>query len=102
MLPLQAEYLFILLVYFSVGATIFSSTLKRLARKELFWVSTFAFVVLGTIVDLLAIRWHWWHWNPDRICGLRLLNIPIEEYIGFLVGHLLTIGAWETINDDLA
>ena len=99
--PLKFEYLFILLIYMLAGASILSSALKRLIREKAFWLSNAVFVVLGTFVDLMAIHWNWWYWNPERICGWRLLGIPLEEYLGFILGHMLTVCGWKVVTNDV-
>jgi lycopene cyclase domain-containing protein len=100
--PARLEYLFVLLIYFGSGATILWSALRRLFLRRYFWISAAAFEILGTAVDLLAIRWGWWAWMPDRTCGMRILAIPIEEYLGFFIGHMLVVGGWENLRDDMA
>jgi lycopene cyclase domain-containing protein len=98
-MPSRFEYLFVLLVYLGAGATILWSPLRRLLRTRVFWISAITFEVLGTIVDLLAIRWGWWSWTADRVCGVGILAIPIEEHIGFFIGHMLVVGSWEIVKE---
>lgn len=70
-------------------------------RTKAYWFSLAIFMAFGTTVDWVAIHWTWWEWSPVRTCGLHLLNIPIEEFILFIVGHMTLVVAWETL-DDLA
>ncbi|MGZ5465661.1 MAG: lycopene cyclase domain-containing protein [Thermoanaerobaculia bacterium] len=101
MIPGRYEYLFLLLIFGLIGLAILSARAQRAIRTQTFWVSMAIFCVFGTAVDLLAIHWNWWQWSPDKTCGIRLLAIPIEEYILFLVGHTAAVAIWETL-DDLA
>jgi lycopene cyclase domain-containing protein len=95
------EYLFLLLVWAAAGVSILWTHIRPLLRARHFWISSLIFMSLGTVVDLIAISQSWWHWSPLRTCGLAVAAIPIEEYIGFFIGHLLAVAAWETL-DDLA
>lgn len=96
------EYLFVLLIYFAAGATILWSAVRRLLCQRVFWASSAAFVILGMTIDLLAIHWGWWSWSSRRVCGLAILSIPVEEYVGFFIGHMLVVAGWEIVSNDLA
>jgi len=56
-------------------------------------------LVVGTLVptvyfsaaDAVAIHSHIWTLNPQRIVGLRLGPLPLEEAVFFLVTNLMTV-----------
>lgn len=93
------EYLFLLLVFSLVGISVLSGRARRAILTRTFWTSAAIFVAFGVLVDLVAIQLDWWHWSPTKTCGVRLINIPIEEYILFLVGHATAVAIWETLDD---
>jgi len=96
------EYLFLLLVFFAVGASIVAPRHWRLIGQRPYLLSLGAFFLFGTIVDWLAIRWNWWIWSATKICGLRFLGIPIEEFILFVIFHAVVVLIWETTTDHMA
>jgi len=43
------------------------------------------------VVDLIAIEWRIWHILPETSTGYKLITLPIEEAIFFLVTNLLVV-----------
>lgn len=93
------EYLFLLLIFGLVGLSVLSGRALQAIRTRTFWISMAIFFIFGTAVDLLAIHWDWWQWSRSKTCGIRLLTIPIEEYLLFLIGHATAVGIWETLDE---
>jgi len=96
------EYLFLLLVFSAIGASIVSPRHWRLVRSGPYLLSLGVFFLFGTMVDGIAIRWNWWTWSATKICGLRFLGIPIEEFILFVIFHGVVVLIWETTDDHMA
>ena len=47
--------------------------------------------------DLIAVdRAHWW-WATDQILGVRLLGLPIEEWLFFIVIPLCALLTYEVL-----
>ncbi|HEX6085873.1 MAG TPA: lycopene cyclase domain-containing protein [Thermoanaerobaculia bacterium] len=99
MVAARYEYLFLLLVFALVGASVLSARAQRAMRTKAYWVSLLLFMIFGTAVDLIAIHWEWWEWSAAKICGLRPLNIPIEEYVLFIIAHMTLVATWEALDD---
>lgn len=97
--PAKYEYLFLLLIFGAAGVSVLTRGSLLAFRSRAFWISMAIFIALATTIDLLAIRWHWWTWSPQKTCGLALLGIPVEEFILFLLGHTISIALWETLRD---
>lgn len=76
-----------------------SARARRAFATRPFWLSLGVFVVFGTIVDTIAIRWNWWQWSAVKTCGILILDIPVEEYILFVIGHATLVATWETLDD---
>jgi lycopene cyclase domain-containing protein len=47
--------------------------------------------------DLLGARLGHWDYQPSSVTGLRLLGLPVEEYLFFLVVPLCGIMAYEAV-----
>jgi lycopene cyclase domain-containing protein len=99
MVAARFEYLFLLGVFALVGLSILSRRAQEALRTTAFWMSLGIFVLFGTVIDTVAIRWNWWEWSELRSCGVRLFGIPIEEYILFVIGHATLVATWETLDD---
>ncbi len=62
----------------------------RRARRLLV-VGTLAPTLYFSAADAVAIHNHIWTLNPERIVGLRLGPLPLEEAVFFLVTNLMTV-----------
>lgn len=47
--------------------------------------------------DLVGARLGHWDYNPERITGLRLVGLPLEEYLFFIVVPLCGVMAFEAV-----
>lgn len=61
------------------------------ARLRLLVMVTVATTVYLTVADGVAIRAHIWMLHPDRLLGLSIGNVPIEESVFFLVTNLVVV-----------
>ncbi len=53
--------------------------------------------IFGLWDCIAAYRGHW-HFNPEAVYGLRILNLPVEEWLFFIVIPFCCIFTWEAIN----
>ena len=51
--------------------------------------------------DLVGARLGHWDYNPAAITGIRLLGLPLEEYLFFVVVPLCAILAYEAVRATL-
>lgn len=54
-------------------------------------------VVIFGIWDMLAARRGHWYFNPDGVCGYYIANLPLEEWLFFIVIPFCCIFTWEAI-----
>ncbi|MGH8898221.1 MAG: lycopene cyclase domain-containing protein [Egibacteraceae bacterium] len=52
--------------------------------------------------DLIGARLGHWGYNPAYVTGLRVIGLPIEEYLFFIVTPLCGILAFEAVRATLA
>ncbi|HOY09081.1 MAG TPA: lycopene cyclase domain-containing protein [Candidatus Omnitrophota bacterium] len=61
-------------------------------------------LTLGLIVlifgawDVLATRRGHWYFNPEGIAGAWFLNLPVEEWLFFIVIPFCCLFTWEVVN----
>jgi len=96
------EYMFLLLIFATIGASIVSPRRWRMVRRRPYVLSLAAFVAFGTTVDLVAIWLNWWVWSTTRCWGPKIIGIPIEEFILFIIFHAVVVLIWETTGDYMA
>lgn len=101
MIDHKLEYLFMLFVFGLVIFSILWDSLLLLLRKLAFWRAFAIFCVFCICVDTAAILLDWWHWSPERIIGLHVWKIPIEEFILIILVGLFILGSWESIRHDV-
>lgn len=102
MIAPRYEYVVLLIVFAAAGTAIFAKYLPFIMRQRAYWLSAAAFVSLGIAIDILALTQGWWSWSDTRTCGLKILNVPVEEYGAFFIGHLSSVCAWEATRRDVA
>lgn len=70
----------------------------RVYRRPVRLASTLLPVVaIFAVWDLVAVkRGHWW-WSADQITGLRLLGLPVEEWLFFIVIPLCALLTYEVL-----
>jgi len=47
--------------------------------------------------DMLAARRGHWYFNPDGVCGFYIANLPLEEWLFFVVIPFCCIFTWEAL-----
>jgi len=99
MIPGHFEYLFLLLLYLLVIFTLLKEPVTRLLKKASFWLSCIAFCAIWATLEIYALQHHWWIFSPEKICGVFIATVPIEEYIVFVLIHLSTAATWSTLKE---
>jgi lycopene cyclase domain-containing protein len=80
----------------------FSRQITAISREKSFWLSLAIYLLSCALLDFTAIRLGWWSFSIKKICGLRIAEVPVEEFILFILIFLLTLSAWEASADELA
>ncbi len=103
MLPSRFEYFALILIYGSIIFTLLHDQARQVLASRPFWTSCIAFCSLWTLLEIYALSNGWWIFSADKICGLRIATLPIEEYVLFFLIHLSTTSLWTAFNqNDLA
>ncbi len=64
--------------------------LKRIHLRALLITSAF-FIVAMFGMENLAIYWGWWIWNEQKLWGHKVLLVPLEEFLLYLIAVPLVI-----------
>lgn len=94
----SAQYLIVLAACVAVTLPLEVALGARVYRRPL-RVAAVLLPVLAVFVvwDLIgADRGHWW-WNASAVVGLRLLSLPIEEWLFFIVVPLCALLTYEVL-----
>jgi hypothetical protein len=51
-------------------------------------------------IEILALSQNWWSFDANRVIGLYIWRIPVEELALFPLFAILTLAAWELLNHD--
>ena len=69
-----------------------------------FWRNSKALIFTLIIVviifggwDVFAARRGHWYFNPQGIIGMKILNLPVEEWLFFIVIPFCCIFTWEAL-----
>jgi len=65
--------------------------------KALFLSITLIVVIFGTWDISATFRGHW-YFNPSGVWSFRIINLPIEEVLFFVIIPFCCIFTWEAIN----
>jgi lycopene cyclase domain-containing protein len=95
----KSEYLIVLVAILCVPLLLSRDRNLRLyAHPRRLLVSIAIPSMVFWIWDLAAAaRGHWW-FNDRYILGIRLLGLPIEEWLFFPVVCFVSIFVWESVN----
>ncbi len=55
-------------------------------------------VILFGAWDIFAVYRGHWFFNPDGVWSLKIINLPVEEMLFFIVIPFCCIFTWEAIN----
>ena len=65
--------------------------------RALLYSITLILVIFGTWDVFATFRGHW-YFNPNGVWELRIVNLPIEEVLFFVIIPFCCIFTWEVIN----
>ena len=94
MIPMKYAYLVIIVVLELFTISAFFEELRVFVRKAEFWISMLMFLFICTIVDTVGLRFAWWTFSSQRICGVYFLKLPIEEFLLFSLIFALALSSW--------
>jgi lycopene cyclase domain-containing protein len=97
MIPEKLEYLFLLALYFSVILTLLWEPALRMVSKPSFWFSCAIFSATWALIEIYALNHRWWVFSADKICGIFIASVPIEEYGLFTLFHLSVAATWSVL-----
>ena len=99
MIPPQFEYFSLLVVYALLLLSLFSESIRVAARERAFWVSLGIFVLSWSTIELVGLGLGMWEYSSDKLCGVAILGIPIEEYVIFVLIHMSTVASWKSFKE---
>jgi lycopene beta-cyclase len=67
----------------------------RQARRAVASIGCMAVVFVTW--DLVGARLGHWDYNPDHVTGVRFLDLPLEEYLFFIVVPLCALLTYEAV-----
>lgn len=97
MIPTKLEYLFLLAVMTLAGWSLFERPIRALAGKRSFWTNLAVFTVACAAIDVAALNLGWWRFSHERIVGILIGPIPVEEFVLFALVFSVTIAIWESL-----
>ena len=87
------SYAAFLALFLGMPLTALALVLRRQLLRRRFLVPTLALIGMALLYmapwDHLAAVWGLWRWEPGRTWGIRLWDIPPEEYLFCLLEALL-------------
>jgi|GEM_PF-5950001 len=101
MIPEHFEYLFLLLLFFVLIVTFLREPAMQVVRKRSFWLSGGIFCLTWALIEIYALGSHFWVFSPNKICGIFIATVPLEEYIIFALIHLSTVTVWSVLRKPL-
>lgn len=100
MLNKEWEYLILLLLFNLVGISLFLNKFSLLKTGKNV-LGMLIFFVYSTLLEIVALNLGWWEFNDEHICGIKVFNIPLEEYILFISFYCCVIIVWDYLDNEL-
>ncbi len=99
MIPVHLTYLFIEFAIFLTMLIFVIDIInwKKILSKQ-FFVVLFLLFILWFIIDQIAIMLELWHFPEGGTFSARIFNLPIEEYIIFLLHTIIVVMLLEIFN----
>lgn len=69
-------------------------------RKRHFLQAVTMFFLYCLGIEIFALNLDWWSFDPERVIGLYVWLIPIEELALFPIFSILTLAAWSALSHD--
>jgi len=100
MIQSRFEFLFMILIFSLISVSLLWTTLESLAKSRVFWVSLVLFVVYSLLIESLGLWQNWWGFSSNKVVGIMILKMPLEELFIYIIFGGTTIGVWEFFSDD--
>ncbi|MCF7908285.1 MAG: lycopene cyclase domain-containing protein [Candidatus Omnitrophica bacterium] len=95
----MSDYLKVLILSVLVPfACSFYRPLRFYENLKALLVSVGLVVLIFGAWDILATARGHWHFNPQGVGSLKIINLPLEEVLFFIVIPFCCIFTWEAIN----
>ena len=91
----RLEYLLLIIIAFSAIAPLFFEKISELWRRRDYRFSLSLFVAFCFVLEEFALSRNWWEFSSERLIGLYIHLVPIEEIILFVAWHMIAVSAWE-------
>jgi len=72
--------------------------LKFWQKAKALFISIALIVIIYGTWDIFATYRHHWYFNPRGVYPLRIINLPLEEVLFFVIITFCCIFTWEAIN----
>jgi lycopene cyclase domain-containing protein len=95
------KFTYIFLLVFTLSYPLYKSFEEKIAyyRK---WRSLFPAIIISAAIFIVWDIWFTsigiWRFNPDYVIGLYLVNLPIEEWLFFIIVPFSCVFIYEVLN----
>ncbi|MDD5108182.1 MAG: lycopene cyclase domain-containing protein [Candidatus Omnitrophica bacterium] len=94
----MSEYMVVLILSIVVPFLLsFWPGLKFYRNIRSLFISVFLIVIIFGSWDIFATYRGHWYFNPRGVWGFRVINLPLEEVLFFVVIPFCCIFTWEAI-----
>ena len=97
-------YLLMSMPFIAAGLAMFAFGALRAHRHDgirryiVSWgLATIVLLILTAVFDNIMMAAGFFDYGPDRISGLRLGLMPVEDFLYPIAGSLLLAGTWEVL-----
>ena len=95
----MSDYMFILILSLAVPFCLsFWPPLHFYRNYKGLILSILVILLLFGSWDVFATFRGHWYFNPDGVWGIRIINLPVEEVLFFVIIPFCCIFTWEAIN----
>lgn len=94
----MSRYSIVLLLSLAIPLVVsFWPPLRFYRNKGALFLSISIIVIIFGAWDVFAAWRGHWHFGPDMVWFLRLVNLPLEEWLFFVVIPFCCIFTWEAV-----
>ncbi|MFH1691202.1 MAG: lycopene cyclase domain-containing protein [Candidatus Omnitrophota bacterium] len=94
----MSKYMVVLMLSLSVPLVCsFWPPLKFYSHFRALLCSIFSVALIYGAWDVVAVYRHHWFFNPDGIWSFKIINLPVEEVLFFIVIPFCCIFTWEAV-----
>jgi lycopene cyclase domain-containing protein len=77
------------LVWWVAGVLVQVTLSLPFIYKEIHWrallIASGILTVVMTVVESIALQYRWWYWDHERLIGIDVGNIPLEEFVLYIL-----------------